>query len=316
MQFVEAMSRILVATDFSPCSNTAVHLAAALARRGRVPLVLFHVIESLPSDLIALPADLGRSQDERDALAKAQIERQAAEVRSAGLDVETWVMHGPPASLILGASDEMGVELIVVGTHGRTGAAHLFLGSVAERVAHSSTRPVLVTREGVPATARWQGMEPLRLTTGFDGSPASEAALSWIGGFTRPETRELTVVRVYSRREEALRYGLDEPSENDPREADLRLLVERDLERSVRQNLGEAAAELHVRAGRDAAETLTSDPLLQRTDALVVGRSTHRARGGKLSMDAILRSSLVPVFCIPEPPAIVHADENARRAVD
>ena len=215
------MRRILVATDFSACSRTAVRLAVALARRQQAPLVLVHAVESPPFDPPMAP--IGATAWEAELLVAAELElaREASEIRLSGIAVETRAHLGTPSRLILEVADQVAADLIVVGTHGRKGAAHLFLGSVAEHVARTSTVPVLVVRDGTPTAARWEGGEPLRLAVGVDGSAASETALAWAGRFAKPHERDLVVARVYSPRDEAARYGLDEPWGELPRDADL-----------------------------------------------------------------------------------------------
>ena len=125
---------IVVATDFSPCSRTAVRLGAALARRQGVPVLLVHAVEPPALDVPTLP--MGTAGLERDLAMAAEIgiARDASEVRQRGVVVETRVVFGTAASAILVAAAEQRADLIVVGTHGRKHGAHLFLGSVAESI--------------------------------------------------------------------------------------------------------------------------------------------------------------------------------------
>jgi nucleotide-binding universal stress UspA family protein len=294
------MESIVVATDFSACSRTAVQLAAALARRRQLPLVLVHAVQSPPLDLPAVP--IGATAWEMELLASAELElaRLAGELREEGISVETRAHVGAPAELILEVAGKVGAEVIVVGTHGRKGAAHLFIGSVAEQVVRRSTVPVLVTREGTPAIPRWRRRSPLRLTIGMDGSAASEAALAWVGRFAKLHPCELLLARLYSPREEAMRYGLDEPWGEHPREVDLLPLLERDLRRDARALIGDAPSRLQFWAAENgASDVLARDAFVQGTDALVVGVPRHRS-GAALSAGAVLRRSSLPVLCVPE----------------
>ena len=294
------MGSIVAATDFSACSQTAVQLAAALARRRQLSLVLVHAVKSPALDLPAVP--IGATAWEMELLASAELElaRQASELRAEGITVETRARLGAPARLILEIAGQVGAEVIVVGTHGRKGPAHLFVGSVAEHVVRTSTVPVLVTREGTPAMPRWRGGGPLRLTIGMDGSAASEAALAWVGAFARLLPCQLLLARLYSPREEAMRYGLDEPWGERPREVDLLPLLERDLRRDARALIGDTPSRLQFWAAEDdAAGILARDGFVQGTDALVVGVPRHRS-GAALSAGAVLRRSSLPVLCVPE----------------
>ena len=295
------MRSILAATDLSACSRTAVQLAVALARRQHAPLVLVHAVESSPIDLPSVPIGVTAWEAELLAAAEIDLARQAREIRLSGIAVETRVHLGSPSRLILEVAEQVAAELIVVGTHGRKGAAHLFLGSVAEHVARTSTSPVLVVREGTSANARWEGREPFRLSVGVDGSAASDAALAWAGRFAKPHERDLLVARVYSPRDESARYGLDEPWGESPRDADLLPLLERELRREAGALVGEVPSRLRFfAAGHDAADLLVRDEFIQRTDAFVVGVPRHRSGAAALSVGAILRRSPLPVFCIPE----------------
>jgi nucleotide-binding universal stress UspA family protein len=63
--------------------------------------------------------------------------------KDAGIPIETHLTEGLPHERIIAVAEEVGAELIVMGTHGRTGLAHLLVGSVAERVVRASPIPVL-----------------------------------------------------------------------------------------------------------------------------------------------------------------------------
>jgi universal stress protein A len=66
-----------------------------------------------------------------------------------GQRVRTMVAAGPPALLIVDTAKDIGTDLIVMGTHGRTGLAHMFIGSVAEKVVRTPSCPVLTVRGAV-----------------------------------------------------------------------------------------------------------------------------------------------------------------------
>ena len=293
---------IVVATDFSPCSRAAVRLGAALARRQGVPVVLVHAVEPPAVDVPTLP--MGATGWERDMAMAAEIAiaRDASEVRQGGVGVETRVVFGTAASLILEAAAEQRADLIVVGTHGRKHGAHLFLGSVAESVVRSAGRPVLVTRAREAELTRWEGPAPFRLAVGTDGSAASQAALAWAGGFARSHACELSIVRLYWPPEEAGRYGLGDPWDGQRRDSELLPLLERDLRRDVEAQLGMTPERLRLRAaGREAADVLAEEAASLGADALVIGVPRHRsARWTVLTPGPVLRSSAVPVLCVPE----------------
>lgn len=138
---------ILCPVDFSEASEDAVRYAAELAEQLQAKLFLVHSFQLpvyaaqigaplAPADLIeGLPQQLQQQLDElRDRIAKP------------GLHVEGEVVEGVPYVKILEQADAVGADLIVMGTHGRTGLAHLLIGSVAERVVRLSDHPVLTVR--------------------------------------------------------------------------------------------------------------------------------------------------------------------------
>jgi nucleotide-binding universal stress UspA family protein len=294
------MSAILAATDFSGSSRTAVQLAAALAQRRQASLVLVHAVESTPFDLP--PPPILSTTRERDLLLSVEqdLASLATEIRQSGITVEIRVEIAPAARLILEVAGKTGADVIVLGTHGRRGAAHLFLGSVAEQIVRASQVPVLVTREASPVLYRWRGQQPLRLTVGVDGSAASVAAMAWAGALASPSPCELLLARLYSPSEEAARYGLDEPWGEPPREVDLLPLLERDLRRDAGSLVGNVPFRLQFwPAEHDAADVLSRNAFVQGTDALLVGVPRDQSRAA-LSPGALLRRSALPVFCVPE----------------
>lgn len=140
---------ILVATDFSPETYAAAATALRLGYGGthRCRLVLVHAwypVGAFATDgaegMLSLAA-----WPEAEA-AGEELERFAAIYRDRGVEVETIVRAGYPATVIETAASEVGADLIALGTHGRTGLARLMIGSVAERVLHHARCPVLTTR--------------------------------------------------------------------------------------------------------------------------------------------------------------------------
>ena len=141
-------NRILVATDFSHTADAALAYATSLAGALQSTIHLVHVLEDP-----LVPASIGAA----DGLTPMPIEmpdevRQRAEeaLRSrlgnavGGTEVLTGAMT---ATAIVAVARERGADLIVMGTHGRRGLAHLLLGSVAEQVVRTAECPVLTVRQ-------------------------------------------------------------------------------------------------------------------------------------------------------------------------
>jgi nucleotide-binding universal stress UspA family protein len=145
-----ALEQILVATDFGEASDVALSYGRELARRFGATLHVVHVAADLASHAAAvsgLPLDLGRMQSQLEDDARETLSRLVSTQDREALRAKPIVLtSSTPAHAILSYARDAHVDLIVVGTHGRTGLSHLLLGSVAERVVRSATCPVLTVR--------------------------------------------------------------------------------------------------------------------------------------------------------------------------
>jgi len=138
--------RICCAVDFSDPSRLALYQAADLAKRDGAELMLVHVYEvPQPAVDVLLPAvDLtGPAAAEAE---QKLIGWVAEAARLRGAPVKTRILAGHPALEVARAASEAGCDLVVVGTHGRTGVKRLVLGSVAERIVREAHCDVLVAR--------------------------------------------------------------------------------------------------------------------------------------------------------------------------
>lgn len=138
-----AISQILVATDFSSQAELALEWALRLRNAFAAKLVFLHVI-----DIFSL-AELSCRAVGGDPLlpvlreeARTNMQRWQARVK----DAQVVIREGSPRPVIVEAAVELGCQMIVMGTHGRSGLAHLLLGSVAEYVVRNSKVPVLTVR--------------------------------------------------------------------------------------------------------------------------------------------------------------------------
>ncbi len=145
---MKAWKTILSPTDFSENSRLGLETARDLALERRARLVVLHVVVDAPPAL--LPDVAGFRYDEiieslRERADKSLPELLPEEKRE-GLDVVFRTEFGVPHAEIIRVAEDMGVDLIVMPTHGRTGALHLLIGSVAEKVIRKAPCPVLVVR--------------------------------------------------------------------------------------------------------------------------------------------------------------------------
>jgi universal stress protein A len=140
---------ILHPTDFSERSGYAFQLACALARDYGARLVVLHV--ATPPTIVygegVLPPDPQLLSQE----AKEQLNQ--LEVPDSNVRAERRYEEGDPATTILRAAQEIHADLIVMGTHGRTGLGRLLMGSVAEQVVRKAPCPVLTVKTPLPEAA-------------------------------------------------------------------------------------------------------------------------------------------------------------------
>lgn len=142
---------ILLATDGSPASEHAAALAVGLARAHGARLTALYVVDPYPYMGIGEANPMGFQAYMSAALDHASTaQAKVAELCSQGgsrVDVQPRVVENVGASAgIVQTATEQGADLIVLGSHGRSGIARLMLGSVAARVVAESTVPVLVAR--------------------------------------------------------------------------------------------------------------------------------------------------------------------------
>ena len=143
--------RILVPLDFSPASDRALGYARALSEEFGAPLYLLHVIEDrLMTGPWPAEVYLGELPKLREDLVKEAERRMLATLESLaaeGIQATGEVLIGGPSHVIIEQANTVNADLIVMGTHGRTGITHLLIGSVAERVIRHAPCPVFVIRE-------------------------------------------------------------------------------------------------------------------------------------------------------------------------
>ena len=147
------IQRILAPTDFSDRATVAVKYAIELSAKFDAVLILLNIIPDtalvLPDAVMPTPMPIG-DLGQLTAAAKSGL---ATVVKTLGLEdrkVRQEVRVGSPAGEIVADARDLSADLVCVGTHGRTGLAHMFLGSVAEKVVRESPCPVLTVRATMP----------------------------------------------------------------------------------------------------------------------------------------------------------------------
>ena len=143
------IKKVIHPTDFSDNSKEALQYAIAICEWHKAELLLLHVSEVLefaPPEYYMDKDEASRQLKERINAAKNELERIAGEHRKAGLHVTTLVVTGKPSVEIIRTAKEQNADMLVLGTHGRTGLAHILIGSTAEKVVRKAPCPVLTIR--------------------------------------------------------------------------------------------------------------------------------------------------------------------------
>ncbi len=142
-----AFKRIMTAVDFSETALTAARQAEELARQTGAELQVIHVLHE-PAFVMAYgsgyPSPAIAEQYQSEMLTK--LHGVAESLSHHGVKVSSKLVHGTPHDAIVSTADTDQIDLIVMGTHGRTGLGHMLLGSVAERVVRLSKVPVMTIR--------------------------------------------------------------------------------------------------------------------------------------------------------------------------
>ena len=142
------VTRILVPTDFSAASDLAIDYAIDLACRYRASIHLVHVLEDVyMAGFTDGYVDLSGLRHQQDADATTRLGWLVRKCAAARLETSTAMLTGKAAAVIIAEALATRAGFIVMGTHGRTGLAHMLLGSVAERVVRSASCPVLTVRQ-------------------------------------------------------------------------------------------------------------------------------------------------------------------------
>jgi universal stress protein A len=144
-----AIRRILHATDFSKASARALNEAVRLAKQNRAELLIVHVIEPTP-----YVADEGFSgaeiytklEDIAERDAKASMSKLVGRLKKSNIKARGLLLKGFAHDQIVKAAKSKKANMIVIGTHGRTGLSKLFMGSVAGKVISLATCPVVTVR--------------------------------------------------------------------------------------------------------------------------------------------------------------------------
>ena len=147
---MKRIRRIMHATDFSPASRAAFTQAVELARVTGAELILAHALSFVPpylgGEAYMSPSTWDRIEASARSTARRRLDALIGRARKAGVRARALVIVGSPYEQIARAAGSARAEMLVVGTHGRTGLPRLLVGSVAQRILATARCPVLLVR--------------------------------------------------------------------------------------------------------------------------------------------------------------------------
>lgn len=178
--------KILIPVDDSRCSEQAARCGLGLAKTFNASVLMLHVLEALPEIYRDTSWAESLMQQARDLLADWEKKAQPEQI-----PMQTRVLQSQDiAQSIVQSAQETACDLIVMGTHGRKGLAHMFLGSVAERVTRLSDLPVMLIRD-IKGTS-----DIKRIVVAIDGSMTSRKALQYADNLAQTMKAELHLLHV------------------------------------------------------------------------------------------------------------------------
>ncbi len=141
------LKKILCPIDHSDCSKEALKYAVSFAMKDEAELCLLHVIDirTFDENLDVMTRQVPDDETMKQLKTKL-LECVPEEIRN-DMKIEATVIQGIPFAEIIGFARKKNVDMIVIGTHGRTGLAHIMLGSVSEKVVRKAPCPVLTVRQ-------------------------------------------------------------------------------------------------------------------------------------------------------------------------
>jgi nucleotide-binding universal stress UspA family protein len=293
---VNQLSRILVAVDFSRPGRSAFDQALALSREHGAELTVVH----------AVPANRPFRRRSRERIALIAQLREIAE--SSGVRFSVGVQHGDPAGVILLHARSRRPDLIVLGTHQRTGLDRLRTGSVAERVVSQAAQPVLVVPRGNAGAVR--SFDSVLVAVDF--RDASNRAVEQAVALAARFNGRVTLLHVVPGSPNGVprhlyRYGAAEYQNGMRLDAWRRLhsVVPRDPTPGAQVHARVVTGDPATEIARVAAET--------DADLIAMGITRRSALSRKLfggTAARVMRIAGQPVIAVPEIPSRVRAREE------
>lgn len=289
--------KILFPTDFSRCAQQALQQASHWAREYAAELHLLHAMVLLQDYSARLP-NRKEINEQLQNVAAAHLSETAQALQQENLNVKQALIRGiSTAPAILGYAKENDIDLIVMGTHGRRGLGHLFLGSVAEEVVRLAPCPVLTIREReTPAPVK----AVKHILVPVDFSEYAQQALAYAKQIAAAYQARLQLLHVVEKAIHPAFYMGTGPSVL-VYQPELKDRAKEEMRKLLRETKGpEVAADLHVFEGY-AARDLISFAETYASDLIVI--ATHGRTGFEHMLmgsvtEKVVRRAPCPVFTV------------------
>ena len=253
-----ALDRILVATDFSEPSELATQYGRALARRFSSSLVLTHVVD-LSVETRSERDCLGVPIDEMRHIGSLNMERALLDLSNSGLRAsgQTLEAHNPSAAIV-GLAQQLKVDLIVMGTHARSGLHRAIFGSCAESVIRHAACPVLTVGPLAPPAKERFSFSSILFATALQHDAAEKAAIA------------LAIAKDSSAKVH-LCYALEKPGDNITHTLEDQLQCEETLRRLVPETAYERCSGECIVEHGDAATHILQLAAKLEADLIILG---------------------------------------------
>lgn len=296
-------SSLLVPLDGSPLADRAIPWAQALADAG-TKIVLLRVLPppGVAEELLGRRG--GDAKGIAEAAARSSLEASAAALAGRG-GVELAVATGDPAEVIVAEATSRGIGAIVIASHGRGAIGRWMFGSVADRVARTSTVPVVIVREDEDAGAVAPAPALRRVVVPIDGSARAHEALPAAQAVA---TAHKLPIHLLTAIDVASLTPVAAPGVVMPVSGELYDQIYDDLTRSAQQGLDEAAAELRGSGVEITTEVRLGPPDVAITDVLrandLAVLTSHGRSGVRRWLlgsvaEELVRSAPAPVMLVP-----------------
>jgi nucleotide-binding universal stress UspA family protein len=293
------IKRLLFATDFSDCARRAEDYACALAASWRAQLTVMTVVEFQPG----LDREYAVNQlylTDRMYEATGAIAALKDKLHRRGIETSTRVGTGLPSEEVIATAEAEDADLVIVGTRGKSGLAHVLLGSTAERVIRMAPCPVLAVPMPKAEDAVGHGITLDRILVPTDLSDCSSEAVHYARVIAEQAKASIELLHIM----EPVSYGIDFTIESSDEREQKRTAATEQLEALSSELTAAGIAVKMWLFGGVPADAILEFVRKSSTHLIVMG--THGRRGlshmwaGSVT-EAVLRRGTIPVLAVRKP---------------